>query len=205
MLQNKILLLKHAENQAQKNTERKKRLAQISSEAQLNKLEKLEKQELLKKLKDQEELKRIQLAQKNREKNKSFRDSISKFLFNKAHFEAESLKKDHKKNKQIIEEMKKSELEKKKILSLQVKKSVQKAKSKRKLLLDEKISKVKSETQMKIEEELKRIKDKERDLERLEKEQLQLIERLNFARHATASDDVETDRSNQISFKYKLE
>ena len=101
--------------------------------------------------------------------------------------------------------MKKSELEKKRILSLQVKNSIQKAQSTRKLLLDEKISKVKSETQMKIAEEFKRIKDKERDLERLEREQLQLIERLNFARNATSSEDVETDRSNQINFKYELE
>ena len=204
MLQNKILLLKHAQTRAHKSNERKKRIAEISTEARMNKLEKLENQERLKKLRDQEELKRVQLAQKNREKNKSFKDSISRFLFNKAHNEAESTKKDHQRNKLIIEAMKKAELEKKKIFSLQVKRSVQQAKSNRKVELDEKINKVKSETQMKIAEEFSRIKEKERCLERLEKEQLQLIERLNFARHVTSSEGVQADRSNQISFKYKV-
>jgi hypothetical protein len=203
-LQNKIFLLKHAENRALKSSERKKRLAEVNSEAQLNKLEKIAKKEAFLKLKEEETLKKIHQAQKNREKNKSFRDTISKFLQNRAQHEAQSLKQEREKHQQMIKEMKRSELEQKKILSSQVKKSVHDAQERRKKILDDRISKVKSETRFKIAEEFQRIREKEKALERLEKEQFQLIDRLNLARPLSSSEEVDSEATNHLSFKYKV-
>lgn len=201
LLHNKITLLKHAELRALKSTEQKRKRDQIDTMAQMNKQEKLEHQEALRRLKDLESDQKLQTAKKNREKNKSSLNLVSQYLLSRAHSEAQLLKQNRAKNLQIINQMKQNELAEKKIFSSQVRNSVREAQEKRKKLLEEKRNVVKSEMKQKILQEFLKIKEKEQTLENLEKEQLKIIERLNLVKQISSHEESEVDSP---SFKYKL-
>ena len=203
LLANRIALLKQEEAKALKKIEEVRKQASKIMEARARNLERQRNKEKERKAKEEEEKSRSIHIRHQKEQAKALQLQAKQMMYSKARADANALKQAKWENIAKLNNTKEETLTQKLTLKHQIRETKIEGMERRRREEEYKKQKVKQEIERKYAEEQKMREERESEVTRLEKEELELISRLQNTQvmQRTAFEDLEMALSGQIDLK----
>ena len=203
LLANRIALLRQEEAKALKKIEEVRKQASKIVEARARNLERQRKKEEERKAKEEEEKTRTMQLRMQKEQNKVIKQQAKQMLYEKARADANALKQAKWENIARMNNTKEETLTQKITMKQQIRETKIEGIERRKREEEIRKQRLKQEIERRYAEEQKMREDREAEVARLEKEELELISRLQNTQmmQRTAFEDLEMALSGQIDLK----